>query len=127
MISPSASIWTFSILLRIDLVFGVPPGNWPAESAEAFSILLRIDLVFGEPWQDRSFTLLLTFQYPLADRLGFWGWHSQRAPRYVRSFSILLRIDLVFGDHGVLLTGAVLLPFSILLRIDLVFGALLMD
>ena len=39
------------------------------------------------------------FQYPLADRLGFWGFFSFSIQRRGDDrFSILWRIDLVFGD-----------------------------
>ena len=91
------------------------------------------------------------FQYPLADRLGFWG-ASGRRGRFWRAevsvssggstwflglasladgglsgegFSILWRIDLVFGAprrQGVWLDSP---GFSILWRIDLVFGGVI--
>ena len=113
-----------------------------------FSILLRIELVFGacQPWCSRSGTR--TFQYPLADRVGFWGSSSPRrcAPpaqfQYpladrvgfwgssnkdgtsnTARFSILLRIELVFGVALLLVPVELLYSFSILLRIELVFGA----
>ena len=44
------------------------------------------------------------FQYPLADRVGFWGPPSPPSSPPVKRFSILLRIELVFGGafklHG---------------------------
>ena len=37
------------------------------------------------------------FQYPLADRVGFWGTTRLSMKSTPRCFSILLRIELVFG------------------------------
>ena len=39
----------------------------------------------------------IVFQYPLADRVGFWGSGCHENANAVTSFSILLRIELVFG------------------------------
>ena len=64
------------------------------------------------------------FQYPLADRVGFWGWRRRRGQWLICSFSILLRIELVFGARIASLVAATYTGFSILLRIELVFGAL---
>ena len=65
---------------------------------------------------------LRRFQYPLADRVGFWG--TPRAPPGTVSlcFSILLRIELVFGAGMISVRSGDVLSFSILLRIELVFG-----
>ena len=41
----------------------------------------------------------LSFQYPLADRLGFWGGELAAGQVIVPGFSILWRIDLVFGEN----------------------------
>ena len=39
----------------------------------------------------------VVFQYPLADRVGFWGAFEPASTNTMASFSILLRIELVFG------------------------------
>ena len=64
-----------------------------------FSILLRIDLVFGEGQAQALAEAQTAFQYPLADRLGFWGADGAGEPGVGAAFSILLRIDLVFGGQ----------------------------
>ena len=65
-----------------------------------FSILLRIELVFGAGRRAPRLVWLRGFQYPLADRVGFWGRMQYRQTRAHDSFSILLRIELVFGGHS---------------------------
>ena len=54
----------------------------------------------------------IEFQYPLADRLGFWGNEINALIAEVRSFSILWRIDLVFGALFWRL-GAILMRVSV--------------
>ena len=90
--------------------------------AEGFSILLRIELVFGGNQQRHETRAALEFQYPLADRVGFWGPCPRTMPTGGRGFSILLRIELVFGVEHTLWLERMLSCFSILLRIELVFG-----
>ena len=90
----------FSILLRIDLVFGAANTRRDGRAIPCFSILLRIDLVFGAASSASQSSNSFMFQYPLADRLGFWGRRAIGCWRRMSSgFSILLRIDLVFGDQ----------------------------
>ena len=87
-----------------------------------FSILLRIELVFGVSLASLAGLSPLLFQYPLADRVGFWGRWRKVWRVVIVCFSILLRIELVFGANS---TEPVLRArpgFSILLRIELVFG-----
>ena len=62
------------------------------------------------------------FQYPLADRLGFWGSPPDRVTGTQSRFSILWRIDLVFGVIPDCIAQCKSQSFSILWRIDLVFG-----
>ena len=45
----------------------------PSASIVSFSILLRIELVFGGALRRPSASTGMRFQYPLADRVGFWG------------------------------------------------------
>ena len=63
----------FSILLRIELVFGGSELYHRLLYLSSFSILLRIELVFGASTVVQVTQLALKFQYPLADRVGFWG------------------------------------------------------
>ena len=112
----------FSILLRIELVFGAKRIR---PSVSSFSVSVSS---CGSSWflgfgDALGFVRCLMFQYPLADRVGFWGCLVRSGWAGIASFSILLRIELVFGGR---LCFAVLPPrlsFSILLRIELVFGA----
>ena len=138
---------SFSILLRIDLVFGAtePTSNQHWRSPVSVSSC-------GSTWflglrRTRGATGPRLFQYPLADRLGFWGRTPTQRSSPRRCFSILLRIDLVFGGSSGLdraprqdvfqypladrlgFWGSRMMSiwspnasFSILLRIDLVFG-----
>ena len=69
-----------------------PPG-----AAWCFSILLRIELVFGGPSSTGNGISSPEFQYPLADRVGFWGPLTKCWQTPPPCFSILLRIELVFG------------------------------
>ena len=85
-------------------------------SSVCFSILLRIDLVFGEVRKSALSRARMRFQYPLADRLGFWGFLLSGLSGSLRSFSILLRIDLVFGGRGRGSSAMACMSFSILLE-----------
>ena len=144
---PASKVACFSILWRIDLVFGAAR-SWTARIwSSCFSILWRIDLVFGVSRRRRTGTpqsvsvssggstwflgrrdpgpgaaVARGFQYPLADRLGFWGGRAVGLRGRTCCFSILWRIDLVFGEGLGRPARRRRASFSILWRIDLVFG-----
>ena len=116
---------SFSILLRIELVFGVDLLPRDHNYNICFSILLRIELVFGHH-DGETWILFNEFQYPLADRVGFWGPIPGLLALGSGGFSILLRIELVFGGRNSAGCTPVMKCFSILLRIELVFGGCLL-
>ena len=136
----------FSILLRIELVFGASvrchvcaPLRVSVSSCGSSWFLGLAGTIMAQKDEE--------FQYPLADRVGFWGSMPGLASATVHGFSILLRIELVFGARtcrspapccrvsvsscgsswflGVYVRQHLAdadLCFSILLRIELVFG-----
>ena len=112
---------SFSILLRIELVFG-------GRAVRAGQSAVKVSVSScGSSWflgcSARSWLALAgEFQYPLADRVGFWGRVVELRGDIDVGFSILLRIELVFGGIAQRTRRAARQGFSILLRIELVFG-----
>ena len=120
----SRSAASFSILWRIDLVFGalIKPRWRPATSGFQYPLADRLG--FWGYCRRRRARTRLQFQYPLADRLGFWGMRCPgQACRSCPAFQYPLADRLGFWGPPPNDTSAQATRFSILWRIDLVFGA----
>ena len=89
----------------------------------AFQYPLADRVGFWGPWRQQRERGHVVFQYPLADRVGFWGYNTIVDEIYAEMFQYPLadRVGFWGYDRAGRVDGKV--SFSILLRIELVFGA----